>query len=46
MLDDVRKINQVIVRGKYGSDVARLWTALRTGMNDLARTYGLPPMAL
>ena len=29
MLDDGRKINQVIVRGKYGSDVARLWTALR-----------------
>jgi len=46
MMDDGRKINQAVVRGNYGSDVARLWTALRTGMNDLARTYGLPPMAL
>ena len=46
MMDDGRKINQVVARGKYGSDVARLWTALRTGMNDLARTYNLPPMAL
>src|SRR6476661_2990635 len=46
VMDDGRKINQAVVRGNYGSDVARLWTALRTGMNDLARTYGLPPMAL
>lgn len=46
MMDDGRKINQVVARGNYGSDVARLWTALRAGMNDLARTYGLPPMTI
>lgn len=46
MMDDGRKINQVVARGNYGSDVARLWTALRAGMNDLARTYNIPPLAL
>jgi hypothetical protein len=46
MMDDGRKINQVVAKGKYGSDVAKLWAALRTSMNDLARTYGLAPMAI
>jgi len=46
MLDDGRKINQAIARGNYGSQAARLWAALRTGMNDLARAYGLQPMAM
>jgi len=46
VLDDGRKINQVVARGKYGTEATRLWAALRTGINDLARAYGLPPMAL
>lgn len=46
MMDDGRKINQAVVRGSYGSEVARLWATLRTRMNDLARVYGVPPMAL
>ena len=46
MLDDGRKINQIVARGKYGTDGARLWGVLRTGMNDLARAYGLQPLAL
>jgi hypothetical protein len=46
VMDDGRKINQVVARGKYGSEVARLWAALRASMNDLARTYGLAPMAV
>jgi phage shock protein A len=46
MLEDGRKINQAIVRGNYGTEAARLWGVLRTGMNDLARAYGLQPMAL
>ena len=46
MLDDGRKINQAIVRGNYGTDAARLWGVLRTGLNDLARAYGLQPLAL
>jgi hypothetical protein len=45
VLDDGRKINQAVVRGSYGSEVARLWAALRTGINDLARVYGVPPLA-
>jgi hypothetical protein len=46
MLDDGRKINQAVVRGNYGTEVARLWGVLRTAMNDLARAYGLQPLAL
>jgi hypothetical protein len=46
VLDDGRKINQVVARGNYGSDVARLWAALRSGINDLARAYGLQPLAV
>ena len=46
MIDDGRKINQVITRGAYGNEVAKLWAALRTGMNDLARTYGVTPLGV
>jgi hypothetical protein len=46
VLDDGRRINQVIARGNYGSEAARLWSVLRTGINDLARVYGLAPMGI
>src|SRR3954469_8352701 len=46
VVDDGRKINQVVARGSYGADAARLWAALRTGINDLARAYGVPPMPI
>ena len=46
VLDDGRKINQAVARGNYGSEVARLWAALRTSINDLARAYGLQPLAI
>ncbi|HKE84777.1 MAG TPA: hypothetical protein VKB50_13545 [Vicinamibacterales bacterium] len=46
VMDDGKKINQVIVKGAYGSEAARLWAALRTGMNDLARVYGVTPLAV
>jgi hypothetical protein len=46
VMDDGRKINQVLARGSYGSEAARLWGVLRSGMNDLARAYGLQPLAL
>jgi hypothetical protein len=46
VLDDGRKINQVIARGSYGAEAARLWAVLRTGINDLARAYGVAPMAI
>ena len=46
MLDDGRRINQAVARGNYGSEVARLWATLRTGMNELARAYGCAPLAI
>jgi len=46
VVDDGRKINQAVARGSYGAEAARLWAVLRTGINDLARAYGVPPMAI
>jgi hypothetical protein len=46
VVDDGRKINQYIARGNYGSEAARLWATLRTGINDLARAYGVAPLAV
>jgi hypothetical protein len=46
VLDDGRKINQVVARGNYGTEAARLWGILRNEINDLARAYGLQPMAV
>jgi len=46
VMDDARKINQVVARGKYGAEAARLWGVLRSGINDLARAYGLQPLAI
>jgi predicted RNase H-like nuclease (RuvC/YqgF family) len=44
VLDDGRRINQVMVRGNYGSQAEKYWAALRNNINDLARCYGLAPM--
>jgi hypothetical protein len=46
VMDDARKINQVVARGKYRADAAKLWAVLRSAINDLARAYGLTPMAI
>jgi hypothetical protein len=46
VVDDGRKINQVVARGKYGSDVAKLWATLRNNINDLARAYNLAPLGV
>jgi len=46
VVDDGRRINQVVTRGKYGSDVARLWAALRNNINDLARAYNVAPLGV
>lgn len=46
VVDDGRKINQAVARGKYGTEVARLWAALRNGINDLARAYGVAPLGV
>jgi hypothetical protein len=44
VMDSGRRVNQVMVRGKYGSQAERLWLPLRGYINDLARCYGLSPM--
>lgn len=45
VVDDGRKINQYVARGNYGSEVARIWGALRSQINELARAYGVAPLA-
>jgi hypothetical protein len=45
VMESARRVNQVLVRGKYGTQAERYWAALRKNINDLARTYGLTPMA-
>jgi hypothetical protein len=46
VVDDARKVNQAVTRGAYGAEAARLWAVLRTGVNDLARAYGVPPLGI
>jgi hypothetical protein len=46
MVDDGRRINQAVTKGNYGADAARLWGVLRTGINDLARAYGVAPLGI
>ena len=46
VMNDAKKINQVVARGNYGAEAARLWGVLRGGINNLARAYGLQPLAL
>jgi len=46
VVDDGRRINQVVARGKYGSDVGKLWATLRNGINDLARAYNVAPLGV
>src|SRR6516164_2912225 len=46
VVEDGRKINQVVARGKYGSDVAKLWSTLRNNINDLARAYNVTPLGV
>jgi hypothetical protein len=44
VVDDGRKVNQALTRGNYGSEAAKLWGVLRTGINDLARAYSVAPL--
>ena len=46
VMDSARRVNQVMTRGNYGTQPERYWTALRTGINDLARCYGITPMGI
>jgi len=44
VVDEGREINDLVARGNYGSEVARLWAVLRGGINELARAYGIKPL--
>jgi chaperonin cofactor prefoldin len=46
VMDDARKINQVMVRGKYGTQAERYWSVLRASINDLARCYNVTPLGV
>ena len=46
IVEDGREINTVVARGTYGAEAAKLWAVLRAGINDLARAYGVTPMAV
>jgi len=46
VLDDGRRINQALVRGKYGTQAERYWAVLRGSINDLARCYNLTPLGV
>jgi biopolymer transport protein ExbB/TolQ len=46
VVEDGRRINQVMVRGDYGTQAERYWGVLRTAINDLARTYGVAPLGV
>jgi len=46
VVEDGRTINQEVARGNYGAEAAKLWAILRTGLNDLARAYGVQPLGV
>ena len=46
VMDSARRVNQTMVRGKYGTQPERYWAVLRGSINDLARCYGLTPMGV
>ena len=46
VVDDAKRINQVMARGRYNAEVKRLWGVLRVGINDLARAYNIAPLGI
>jgi hypothetical protein len=46
VVDDARVVNQSLTKGNYGTEAARLWGVLRTGVNDLARAYAITPLGV
>ena len=46
VMEDARRINQVLVRGKYGTQAERYWSVLRASINDLARCYNITPLGV
>ena len=46
VMDDARRINQVLIRGKYGTQAERYWGVLRKNINELARCYNVTPLGI
>ena len=52
VVDEAKEVNQFVVSlwtkqmGSYGSEVARIWAALPPRINELARVYGVKPLAI
>jgi molecular chaperone GrpE (heat shock protein) len=46
VMESARRVNQVMTKGKYGTQAEKYWAVLRTNINDLARCYNLPPMSV
>ena len=46
VMDSARQVNQIMVKGNYGTQAERYWTALRASINDLARCYNLTPLGI
>jgi hypothetical protein len=46
VMDSARRVNQVMVKGNYGTQAERYWAVLRTNINDLARCYNLTPLGV
>jgi hypothetical protein len=44
VMDSARRVNQVMVKGNYGTQAEKYWAALRANINDLARCYNLTPL--
>jgi len=46
VMGNARRINQVVARGKYGARSCTSLVGLRSGINSMARAYGLQPLAV
>ena len=46
VVDDGKRINQMMSRGRHNAEVTRLWSVLRVGINDLARAYNIDPLGI
>ena len=44
VMDDGRKVNQTVARGKNDAQAGKLWKVLKAAINELARCYGVTPM--
>jgi hypothetical protein len=46
VMDSARRVNQVMVKGNYGTQAEKYWAPLRANINDLARCYNLTPLGV